>query len=76
MNAFDANCGPRSDMSLSGSPNLFYRLLSKSFSVPSAVIVLLKGRRITPLLRPWYTTTRIESYSFTVGKSVMKSIEQ
>ena len=40
------------------------------------MIVLLQGRRITPLLRPWSTTTKIESYPFVIGKSVMKSMEQ
>jgi len=44
--------------------------------VVSAVVVLLQGMRITPLLRPWSTTTKIESNPFTRGKSVMKSIEQ
>ena len=75
-NDFDANCGPQSEIILSGSPNCLYRLLSKSFAVSSAVIVLLQGRRITPLLRPWSTTTRMESKFRTEGKSVMKSMEQ
>ena len=33
INAFDANWGPRSEIILSGSPNLLYRLLSKSSAV-------------------------------------------
>ena len=76
MNAFDANCGPRSEMILSGSPNLLYKLSSKSLAVPSAVIVLSHGMRITPLLRPWSTTTKIESKLSIGGRSVIKSIEQ
>ena len=76
INAFDANCGPRSKIILSGSPNLLYKFSSRSFAVPSAVIFLLQGIRITPLLRPWSTTTKIESKVSIVGKSVMKSIEQ
>ena len=36
MNDFEANCGPRSEIILSGSPNLLYKLSSKSFAVPSA----------------------------------------
>jgi hypothetical protein len=74
-NVFEANWGSRSEMILSGSPDLLYRL-SSSLAVPSAVIVLLQGMRITPLLRAWSTTTKIESKPFTRGKSVMKSIEQ
>ena len=75
-NDFEANCGPRSEIILSGSPNLLYKLSSKSFAVPSAVIVLLHGMRITPLLRPWSTMNKMESKAFMVGRSVIKSIEQ
>ena len=76
MNAFDANCGPWSDMILSGSPNCLYRFSRSSFAVPSEVSVLLHGSRITPLDRPWSTTTRIESCPSTGGKSVIRSMEQ
>ena len=75
MNDFEVNCGPQSEIILSGSPNLLYKLSSKSFAVPSAVIILLHGMGITTLLRPW-STTKIESKVFMVGKSVKKSIEQ
>ena len=47
INAFDANCGPRSEMILSGSPNLLSRLLSNNCPVCSVLIVLLHGMRIT-----------------------------
>ena len=75
-NTFDVNCGPRSEMILSGKPNLLYRFSSNNLAVPSAVIVLSHGMRITPLVRPWSTTTRIESKPSTGGKSVIRSIEQ
>src|ERR1700733_6172830 len=74
-NALEANCGPRSDITLSGSPNRLYTLSRRSSTVPSAVIVLLQGHKITPFVRPWSTTTMIESYPCDIGKSVMKSIE-
>jgi hypothetical protein len=32
--------------------------------------------RITPFVRPWSTTTNIESNPSDIGKSVIKSIEQ
>ena len=76
INTFDANCGPRSEIILSGSPNLLYKFSSRSLAVPSMVIILLHGIRITPLLRPWSTTTKIESKASIGGRSVMKSIEQ
>ena len=47
-NAFDVTCGPWSEMILSGMLNLLYRLSSNNLVVPSAVIVLLHGMRITP----------------------------
>ena len=75
-NALEANCGPRSEMILSGNPNLLYKFSSKSFLVSLAVMVLLHGMIITPLLRPWSTTTKIESKLLIEGRLVMKSIEQ
>ena len=75
-NALEANCGPQSEIILSGSQNLLYKFSSKSFPVSSAVMVLLHGMMITPLLRPWSTTTKIESKLLIEGRLVMKSIEQ
>ena len=75
-NTFDANCGPQSEMILSSKLNLLYKFSSSNLAVPSAVIVLSHGMRITPLVSPWSTTTRIESKLSTGGKSVMRSIEQ
>ena len=70
------NWGPWSDMILSGSPNHLYRFSNNSLPVSSAVIVLLQGVKITPLVSPWSATTKIESKPSTGGKSVMKSMEQ
>ena len=70
------NWGPRLEMILSGNPNIWYKLSSKSFAVSSAVTFLLHGIRIAPLLSPWSTTTKMESKLSIGGRSVMKSIEQ
>ena len=72
----EANWGPQSEIILSGSPNHLYRFSNNSLPVSSAVIVLLQGVKITLLVSPWSTTTRIESNPSTGGKSVMKSMEQ
>ena len=42
----------------------------------SAVIVFEHGRRITSFVRPWSTMTNKESNLFTIGRSVIMSIEQ
>ena len=76
LKAFDANCGPLSEIILSGSPNRLYRFSKSSFAVSSEVRVLLQGSKITPFERPWSTTTRIESYPSAGGRSVIKSMEQ
>ena len=75
-NACAANHGSLSERILSGSPNLLKRLSCKSVAAPSQVNVLAQGHKITPFERPWSTTTRIELYPSTGGKSVIKSIEQ
>ena len=61
-NALEANCGPRSEMILSGNPNLLYRFSSRSFPVSSAVTVLLHGMSITPLTKTlvYHDQNRIE----------------
>ena len=76
VNAFDANCGPRSEMILSGSPNRLYKFSRSKHAVSSEVSVLLQGSKITPFERPWSTTTKMESYPSASGRSVIKSIEQ
>ena len=50
--------------------------MSWLITVPLAVIVLSHGMRITPLVSPWSTMTKIESKPSTGGKSVMRSIKQ
>ena len=62
-------------MILSGSPNREKSRLMRAVATPSAVIVLLHGSRITPFIRPWLTTTRIESKSDDLGRSVIRSID-
>ena len=63
INAFDANWGPRSEMILSGSPNLLYIFLNRSWAVPSAVIVLLHGGENYPLSKSlvYHDQYRVES---------------
>ena len=43
--------------------------------MPSAVIVLEQGMRITPFVSPWSTTDRIESCPWLGGRLVMKSAD-
>ena len=76
VNAFDANCGPRSEMILSRSLNRLYKFSRSKRAVPSEVSILLQGSKITPFERPWSTTTKMESYPTAGGRSVIKSIEQ
>src|ERR1700678_1994074 len=70
----DANCGPRSEIALSGNPYRLYKEFNKIVAVPSASIVLLQGSKITPFEDPWSTTTIIESKPSDSGRSVMKSM--
>src|ERR1700684_711423 len=74
LNVCDANCGPLSDIALSGKPKRLYNELRRMVPVCSAVIVLLHDSKITPFVDPWSTTTMIESKPSDVGRSVMKSI--
>ena len=76
MKVLDANWGPQSDMILSSSPKRLYKFSNNNCMVSSAVIVFEQGIRIIPFVNPWSTTTRMESYPFTGGRSVMKSMEQ
>ena len=74
LKALEANCGPRSEIALSGSPYRLYKESSKILAVPIASIVLLHGSRITPFVDPWSTTTSMESKPSEIGRSVIKSI--
>src|ERR1700678_3266382 len=71
---FNANCGPRSEIALSGSPYCLYSEFKKIVAVPSASIVLLHGSKITPFKDPWSTMTIIESKPSDSGRSVTKSM--
>ena len=46
LKELEANCGPLSEIILSGYLNLLYRFSSKYFPMSSAVIVLLHGIRV------------------------------
>ena len=59
--ALAANRGSLSEIILSGSPSLLNKLSQRSLAMPSQVMVFAQGDKITPLLRPWSTTTKIES---------------
>ena len=74
LNACEANCGPLSDIALSGGPKHLYNEVSKMVPVCSAVIVLLHDSKITPFVDPWSTITMIESNPSETGRSVIKSI--
>ena len=76
LKELEANCGPLSEIILSGSPNCLYRFSSKNLPVSLAVIVLLHGMRITLFVSTWSTMTKIESKPSAGGRSVIKSIEQ
>jgi len=76
LKELEVNCGPLSEIILSGSPNHLYRFSSKNLPVSSAVIVLLHGMRITPFVSAWSTMTKIESKPSAGGRLVIKSIEQ
>ena len=76
LKELEANCGPLSEIILSGSPNSLYRFSSKNLPVSSAVIVLLHGMRITPFVSAWSTTNKIESKLSAGGRLVIKSIEK
>ena len=76
LKELEVNCGPLSEIILSGNPNHLYRFSSKNLPVSSAVIVLLHGIRITPFVSAWSTMTKIESKPSAGGRSVIKSIEQ
>ena len=43
---------------------------------PSQASVFAQGHKITPFKRPQSTTTRIELYPSTGGRSVIRSMEQ
>ena len=68
------NRGSRSEMTLSGIPNLRKRLSIRSVAIPSEITPFVIGISIIPFVRPWSTTDKIESKPFDLGKSVIRSI--
>jgi hypothetical protein len=69
------NWGSRSEMILLGRANRVRKCRKRRSPTPSAESVLEQGMRITPLVRPWSTMTRMESNPLDVGRSVIRSIE-
>ena len=57
----EANWGPQSDIKESCKPNLLKMWEKKSLAIPMASTVLEQGIMITPFVRLWSTTTKIES---------------
>ena len=56
----EANWGPLSDITESCRPNLLKTWEKKSLATSMASTVLEQGMMITPFIRPWSTTTKIE----------------
>ena len=69
----EANWGPRSEITMSCSPNCLNTWLKKSWAILFASMVLEQGARITPFVRPWSTMTINESYPWERGRSVIRS---
>ena len=69
----DANWGPRSDMILFGVPYRRNVVSMRSLAVPSASMVLVHGVSMIVLVH-LSVHTRIASYLFEGGRSVMKSM--
>ena len=74
LNACEANCGPQSNIALSGRPKRLYSKVSKMVPVCSAMIILLHDSKITPFVDPWSTTTMIELNPSDTRRSVIKSM--
>ena len=71
----EVNCGPRSEMRVSCSPNCLKTKLKNNWAIPAASMVLEQGVRITPFVRPWPTMTITESNPEERGRLVMRSTE-
>ena len=69
----DANWGPRSEIKVSWSPKCLNMWSKKSCAMPFVSIVFKQGASITPFVRPWSTTTIMESCPCERGKSVTRS---
>ena len=62
-------------MTLSYRPEWRKTLWNKREVIPSVVMDFFVRQRITPLVRPWLTTTRRESKPVKTGRSVIRSQE-
>ena len=71
----EANWGPRSDIKESWIPKRLKTWVKKSFPTLAASMVLEQGMMITPFIRPWSTTTKMEFNLSTSGRSVTRSTE-
>jgi len=60
-NTWEANCGPISEMDLSGNPYRLYNESRSRVAVPVASMFLLQGMKIASFEDPWLTTAIIES---------------
>ena len=69
----EANWGPQSDIKESCRPNLLKTWEKKSLATSMALMVLEQGIIITPVVRLWSTTTKIEFLPCTSGRSVTRS---
>ena len=68
-----ANCGPLSEIMLSGSPCNFQTLSLNSHVNPSALVLSVVGIKC-PIFVNLSTTTKMASYPCTKGNFVMKSV--
>ena len=71
----EVNWGPLSDIKVSWRPNHLKTFWKKSFPTSATSMVFEHGMMITPFVRPWLTTTMMESRLSTRGKSMTKSTE-
>ena len=71
----EANWGPQSDIKELCRPNLLKTWEKKSLATSMVVMVFEHGMIITPFVRPWSTTTKIEFLLRTSGRSVTRSTE-
>ena len=69
----EANWGPLSNIMVLWCPNHLKMFWKKSLPTPAVLMVFEQGIIITPFVRPWSTTTMMESMLPTRGRLVTKS---
>ena len=67
-----ANCGPLSEIMLSGRPYSFQTLSLNNHANPSALVLSVVGIKC-PIFVSLFTTTKMASYPCAKGNFVMKS---